>query len=184
MPRFSINFSGAITDRESLLNGSRTYRIEAEDQPNAGWRLAMSFRWPVESEAVDEGDLTLVDPVGAELYGTLSGGTAAEITDQDGTAEAGQIDLQFDVTGGEGGYAAATGLIRVHGTIAGEGGGTGGSFEGEPGEAALLTVDLDVQGEYEGQVWQHPPTENIPTGTPQRYQEPGGGAAPPRAPAP
>ncbi len=152
MAHTSINLTGALTDRESLVNGSRTYRVEGEDNSGAGWRLVMSFRWPVQSEAVDEGDVTVVDPAGGELYGTLSDGTAAELTDQDGEVEAARIDLQFDVTGGDGSYASASGRIHVTGTIAGQGGGTGGSFEGEPGEASMLTADLDIEGAETGMV--------------------------------
>ncbi len=168
----TINFAGAVTDRQSFLDGGRLFTIEAEEQPSAGWRLAMTFRWPVTSEAVDEGELTLVDPIGAELYATLTGGTAAEITDEEGNVGAGQIDLTFDVTGGEGGYAEATGTVSVTGTIAGEGEGTGGSMEGEPGEGALLTAQLAVEGEDPARVWRAAPTEDIPTGTPERFQEP------------
>ena len=172
MPHVTINFSGAVTDRQSFLDGGRTSAIEAEDQPSAGWRMGLNLRWPVETEEVNEGDLTLVDPLGAELYATLTAGTVAEITDEEGNADAAQIDLRFEVTGGDGGYAGAAGAVHVTGTLAGQGAGTGGSFEGEAGEVALLTAEIAVEGA--GEVWQHPPTENIPTGTPQRYQEPGG----------
>ena len=172
MPQVTVNFSGAVTDRQGFLDGARVFRIEAEDQPSTGWRLALSFRWPVETESVDEGEITMTDPLGGEFFGTLAEGSAAEITDEDGVPAAAQLDLRFEVTGGEGGYSDASGAVRVNGTLAGQGSGTGGSFEGDPGEAALLTAEIAV--ESEGVTWDRSPTENIPTGTPQRYQEPRG----------
>lgn len=171
MQHQSINFAGVVVDRQSFLDGARTFTIEAESQPATGWRLTLSFHWDVEGEAVDEGDLTLVDPIGAELYATLTRGTAAEITDAEGDVGAAQLDLTFDVTGGEGGYVSAAGAVSVTGTLAGQGSGTGGSMEGAPLEVAQITVQIDVDGEQRGAVWQAPPEANIPTGTPRRYQE-------------
>lgn len=171
MEPLTINFAGVIADHQRFLDGARSYTIEAENQPATGWRMALSFRWDVEDDAVDEGDLTLVDPVGAELYGTLTAGTAAEITDAGGDANAAQLDLTFEVTGGEGGYASAAGTVSVTGTIAGEGPGTGGSFEGE---GALLTARISVSGAEEGRVWGRAPEADIPTGTPRRDGEPRG----------
>lgn len=174
MRHLSINFTGVVTDRESLLNGRRNWVIEGEQQPSSGWRLSLSFQWPVQTEHVDEGDLTLIDPVDAELYAALTGGRASEVTDEEGNVNAGNIDLAFEVTGGEGGYADATGTARVTGTIAGEGPGSGGSYASEDGRGVILTVELAIEGEDDARVWDHAPTENIPTGTPQRFQEPRG----------
>ena len=176
MPNLTVHFDGAVVDRQSFLDGARTFTIEAEDKPSTGWRMNLSFHWDVEHESVDEGDLALVDPVGAELFAALAEGSAAEITDAEGNAGAAQIDLRFQVSGGEGGYVGATGTVRITGTLAGQGAGTGGSFEGEPGEAAMLTAEIAVEGGESGAVWEQRPAENIPTGTPQRYQEPGGPA--------
>ena len=170
----SVNFSGVISERQSFLDGARTLTIDAEDQSSLGWRLSFSFRRPRGTEAVDEGELALVDPLGAELIGTLNSGTAAEATDEDGVVEAEQLDLLFDVTYGEGGYAAASGTLRVTGTIAGQGSGTGGSFEGAAGEGIMLTVEMDVSGA--GAVWQAPSEQEIPTGVPRRDQQPDGDA--------
>jgi hypothetical protein len=166
-----INFAGVIADRQSFLDGARSFTIEAEDRPAIGWRMTLSFRWSPEEdgERVEEGDLTLTDPRGNELYGSLSRGTAAEITDEEGGVAATHLDLTFVVTGGEGAYAAATGTVAVSGTIAGEGPGTGGSLEGE---GALLTARLAIAGEDAAAAWEYPPTEDIPSGPARRYQEP------------
>lgn len=158
MLRESVNFAGAIADRQGYLDGARVYTIEGEGQPATGWRLALTVRWPIASERVEEGDLSLVEPGGAELTASLVTGAAAEITDEDGNVNAARLDLRFEVTGGEGGFAGATGTVRVHGTVAGEGEGTGGSFEGE---GILLTAELDITGE--GDVWRHPPERRIPS---------------------
>ncbi|MFN8559840.1 MAG: hypothetical protein U0531_21650 [Dehalococcoidia bacterium] len=159
MAQFSLNFSGVIVDRQSFLDGARSFVIEAEDQPALGWRLTLSFRWPVEEGgAVDEGDITLVDPSGAELYAAVRDGQADEITNEDGDVGAARFDLRAEVTGGEGGLARASGHIGVEGTIAGQGSGAGGSYEGE---GVILTATIDVDGA--DALWSLPPTEDIPT---------------------
>ncbi|MBI2761653.1 MAG: hypothetical protein HYX51_09540 [Chloroflexi bacterium] len=168
--QLTVNFAAAIVEQETLLNGARIYTLEGEDQPSTGRRLNLTFRWPVQSQSVDEGDITLADPTGAVINGVLVEGTAEEITDADGSVNAARIDLRFEVNGGDGTYASAEGSVRVSGTIAGEGAGTGGAYEGE---GALLTADLVLEGVDET-AWQHPPERNIPTGTPRRYHEPGG----------
>jgi hypothetical protein len=168
--QLAINFAAVIVEQETMLNGARTYTMEGEDQPSAGWRLTLTFRWPVQSESVDEGDLTLTDPTGAVISGGLAEGTAEEITDADGSVNAARIDLHFEFSGGDGAYASATGSARVSGTLAGQGEGTGGTYEGE---GALLTAEIALDGVEEA-AWQHPPEQSIPTGTPQRYKEPGG----------
>lgn len=160
------NFTAVIADRQSFLDGGRQFTMEGEDQPPTGWRVMLSFRWPVQSEAVTEGDLTLVEPRGAALQGSLSAGRASEITDEEGNVNAGQFDFTFDVTGGEGGFQRATGTVHVTGTLAGQGEGTGGSFEGE---GVLLTVEYTIEG-AEG-IWDAPPELIVPTGAPDRIVE-------------
>jgi hypothetical protein len=171
MQPLTIPFAGVITDRQSFLDGARVFTIEAEDQPSTGRRLTFSFRWPINREAVEEGDLSYLDASGAELFASLADGTAAEITDEHGEVNAGEIDLHFDVTGGEGSLANATGRASVTGTIAGQGAGTGGSFEGE---GVLLTLQLSLSGVSDDALTAAPEA-HIPTGSPRRYQEPGGG---------
>jgi hypothetical protein len=141
--RLTITFAGAIADQQRFLDGARVYTVEAEDQPATGWRLSLALRRPMVTERVEEGDLTLVEPGGGELSATLVEGTAAEIADEDGVVNAARIDLRFEVSGGEGGFAGAAGSVRVHGTISGEGEGAGVTYEGE---GALLTADLEVEG--------------------------------------
>jgi hypothetical protein len=143
MQALNVTFVGAIVERQSFLDGSRVFTIEGEDQPSLGWRVSLTFRWPVAAEDVDEGDLTLVLPDGGEIYGSLTGGTAAEVTDELGETNAARFELDFGVTGGDGPYARVSGRLHVRGTIAGEGAGTAGSFEGE---GVLLTVEMWLEG--------------------------------------
>jgi hypothetical protein len=161
MQALSVNFAGVIVDRQSFLDGSRVFTIEAEDRPSQGWRLMLTFRWPVVSEDVDEGDLTLVVPDGGEIYGTLAGGTATEITNEVEESTAARFDLDFAVSGGDGPYEQVSGRLRVTGTIAGEGVGTGGSLEGE---GALITVEMWLEGAPD--LSRFRPTAAIPTGQP------------------
>lgn len=161
MQALSVNFTGVIVDRQSFLDGSRVFTIDAEGQPSLGWRLTLTFRWPVVSEDVDEGDLTLFVPDGGEIYGTLAGGTAAEITDEMGESAAARFDLDFAVSGGDGLYEQASGRLWVTGTITGEGTGTGGSLEGE---GVLMTVEMWLEGVPD--LSRFRPTATIPTGQP------------------
>jgi hypothetical protein len=160
MPRVTINFAGIIAARGGSVAVGQTLALTAESQPSTGWRLELQCRWGHPPETVTEGRLSLTDPSGAVVEGRLERGTIARVTDGDGITQAEQLDLQVAVTGGVGGYAEAHGTIHLTGTIAGEGSGTGGSLEGEDG--VLLTAELDV--EATGEVWEHPPTEPIPTG--------------------
>lgn len=139
----SINFAGVITDRQSFLDTAREWTIEGDDQPPTGRRLLLSVRWTAASDRAEEGDLTLVDPPAGELYATLTSGTVVEVTDQDGEVAAAQLDLTFEVTGGDGSFAGVTGSVTLTGTIAGDGEGSGGSFEGG---GALLTLRLSLEG--------------------------------------
>lgn len=159
MQALSINFAGVVVERQSFLDGSRVFTIEGADQPALGWRVSLTFRWPVASEAVDEGDLTLVLPDGGEIYGSLSGGTAAEITDEMGEANAARFDLDFTVTGGEGAYDLASGRLRMTGTIAGEGAASDGALEGE---GVLMTVDMWLEGTPDLSRFRPAPTEREP----------------------
>lgn len=166
MQPISINFAAIIADRQSFLDGARSFTLDGEDQPSTGRRLSMSIRWPVQGEEVDEGDLTIIEGTGDELYGTLSGGRASEVTDQDGNVGAANLDLLFDITGGEGQFSGATGTVRLAGTIAGEGDAAGGTYSGE---GAILTAEISMAGSAAAP---HKPTQAIPTGTPVTYQEP------------
>jgi hypothetical protein len=159
MVHLSINVAAVITDRQSFLDGARLYTIEGEAQPATGWRMSLSLRWPMATERIEEADLALIEPGGAELSAALASGTAEEITDEDGVVGAVRLDLRFEARGGTAGFTDASGSVHVRGTIAGEGEATGGTFEGE---GALLTVDLDIQGE--SGVWSRSPAQRIPTG--------------------
>lgn len=156
-----INFAAVIVERQGYLDGGRLFVLEGEDQPAQGWRLSFSMRWPVATERVEEGDVTLSTPVGDELYGSLRAGTAAEITDEDGVVGAARLDLLYDVTGSEGAFGDAGGTVQLTGTLAGEGAGSGGSFAGE---GALLTVRLELAGAPDLGAYQ--PATHVPPGAP------------------
>jgi hypothetical protein len=161
MQTLSVDFAGLIVDRQSFLDGSRIFTIEGEDQPSVGWRLSLTFRWPVASEDVDEGDLTLVLPDGGEIYGSLIGGRAAEITEELGDTNAARFDLDFGVTGGDGPYERVSGRLHVTGAIAG--GGVGADIP-LADEGVLLTVEMWLEGAPD--LSRFRPTAEIPTGQP------------------
>jgi hypothetical protein len=181
MQALSVNFVGAIVERQSFLDGSRVFTIEGEDQPSVGWRVSFTFRWPVATEDVDEGDLTLVLPDNGEIYGSLTGGTAAEVTDELGETNAARFELDFGVTGGDGPYERVSGRLRVTGTIAGEEAGTDTPLEGE---GVLLTVEMWLEGAPD--LSRFLSTAAIPTGRPAPgadtagRQQPGSSAGEPQ----
>ena len=118
-----LDFEGAVVDEQAYLDGTREYTIDAEGPPGtaAPWRLTLSFRWPKESDApLEEGDLTLADPDGSELYAALRGGTAESAFDEETEAASVRFDLTFEIGSGEGTYAGSSGDARVLGTLLGE----------------------------------------------------------------
>ena len=118
----TLEFAGAVVDEQAYLDGTREYAIEAESEGSADaaapWRLTLTFRWPKEEDAaLEEGDLTLIDPTGSDLYAALRAGTAASVFDEETGAEAVQLDLRFEVNSGEGSLAAGSGVVHLAGTL-------------------------------------------------------------------
>jgi len=119
----SLDLAGEIVDQQAFLDGTREYTLEAETAPagdeEGPWRLTLSFRWLKEiDESIEEGDLSLLDPRGSALYGTLVEGSAETVFDEDTADEAVLIDLTLEARSGEGKYAGWSGTIRVGGRLA------------------------------------------------------------------
>jgi hypothetical protein len=117
-----LEFVGEIVDQQAFLDGTREYAIEAETASDGGapWRLTLSFRWPKEMDAaLEEGDLSLADPEGSAVYGTLRDGSAEAVFDEDTADELVRIDLCFEVRSGEGAYAEQRSSVRAEGTLVG-----------------------------------------------------------------
>jgi hypothetical protein len=117
---FALSFEAEVVDEQTLLNGTRYVSIEGASESDAGsWTLALNFAEPKESgAALDEGDLVLSGPEGSIVAGLESGETAI-VMDDSGEDEQRRLDLSLAVTDGEGGYAGATGEVRLCGVLVG-----------------------------------------------------------------
>ena len=114
-------FAGVITDQQTFLDGTREFALAAATEDGSNWQLTLTFRWPKDAAGgPDEGDLTLVDASGGELFATLATGVARESTDDDLGADLIRIDLSFTVASAEGTLAGSPGAVRVTGTLIGD----------------------------------------------------------------
>ena len=129
-----VRFEGQVIDRQTLLDGTREFSIDAAGGPEDGghgWQATLTFRWPKEAvDALDEGDLSLTAPGGSSLYGTLRGGTADDVYDEDTASEVIRLALDFEVRSGDGAFAGSGGSARVSGDLL--------------GDHVLLTVSIEV----------------------------------------
>lgn len=120
--RFELD--GEIVDRQTFLDGTREFTIEAQSAPEPGeavWLTTLSFRWLAEIDAsIEEGDLSLTGPDGDGVYAAITEGEAESVFDEDIADEVTMLSLRGEVRSGEGQYAAWRGTIRVTGRIAGE----------------------------------------------------------------
>jgi hypothetical protein len=118
----SLQLEGEVIDRQTYLDGTREFNLEATGGPDAEgpWRLTLSFRWPKEAAGPDEGDLSLTDPPGSALYGTLSEGAAEDVYDEDTASDVLHLSLDFEIRSGEDAFAGWTGRAHVAGRVSGE----------------------------------------------------------------
>jgi hypothetical protein len=104
---------GDVVDRQELLNGQTTVTLDGHSSDGA-WSASALISWNLGLERRDpEGDLTLSNRDGGEIYTSLTGvdELAAEATPD---AEE-RLRLTFDVDGGAGPLDGAQG--RVEGQI-------------------------------------------------------------------
>ena len=116
--RLDIQFRGDVVERQELLNGTETVTIDGSSVDSAsgdGWTIVCSFSWNLGIlEHPSEGDLTLSDGMGNELFCSLAT-TRVRETDL-GHA----FDLGFEIDGGAGRFADAAGEVALAGTLTGD----------------------------------------------------------------
>jgi hypothetical protein len=113
-----IEFSGDVVERQELLNGTQTITIEGASA-DGKWTLVGSLSW--NRGLVDfsgEGDLTLVCDGGDEMYGTPVRVLVEDADDDDDVDH--HMQIQYEIDGGTGVYAAASGTARAEALLAGE----------------------------------------------------------------
>ncbi len=115
-----IDISGDVVEWQDLLNGTCIATLEGAS-PDGQWTLSGSVSWNSRSgsQAV-EGDITLTQGDGAELFGTLTDGEVAEVGEQDAIDAGYAMRLQYEIDGGSGEFASATGTAAGQGSLSRE----------------------------------------------------------------
>jgi hypothetical protein len=109
-----VEISGDIVDRQELLNGTRSVDLEGTSD-DGSWRLSGSFSWNLGLlDFAGEGDVTLVDRDGDEIFGTLRNARVEESTLDTGGQ---RFDLEYEIDGGSGLFSAARGSARARGSL-------------------------------------------------------------------
>ena len=109
-----ITFQGDVVERSELLNGTESVTLEGATADGL-WTLSGSISWNL--GLVDypgEGDLVLARDDGSELYASL---TTVRVSEHDGTEA---FEAEYEVDGGAGAWAGASGRITASGAISGE----------------------------------------------------------------
>jgi hypothetical protein len=111
-----IEITGEIVERQELLDGTQTVTLEGAD--GAGeWTLAGGLSWNVGLvDYAGEGDITLSRADGAEIFGTLVRSIVTEVADTEDADHA--FRLTYDIDGGAGEFADASGTASAEGTLA------------------------------------------------------------------
>lgn len=113
-----IEITGEIVERQELLNGTQSVTLEGADAAGE-WTLVGALSWNLGLvDYAGEGDLTLSRADGAEIFGTLTMARVSERADADEVDHVFRIDYEID--GGSGAFAGATGTAEADGTLGGD----------------------------------------------------------------
>jgi hypothetical protein len=112
----SIEIVGDVVERQELLNGNQTVAFEGASADGA-WMLSGTLTWNRGLEAgAEEGDLTLANGPD-EVFCSL---TTASIQPAEDVGAAYRIAAEYDIDGGAGRFAAASGRLSLHATLEGD----------------------------------------------------------------
>lgn len=118
MEAIEVDIAGDVVERQELLNGMQILTLEGASEDGA-WTLVGGLSWNIGLRALPpEGDITLSHDGGDELFGTLASGEVREAEAADEADYA--LALEYDVDGGEGAYAGASGRLRIAGVLFGD----------------------------------------------------------------
>lgn len=117
--QIEIEAAGEIAERQELLNGTETVSLEGESA-DGSWALSGLVTWNIGLVSnTGEGDITLTNDDGSELFGTLVRGDVSEIAAGDAGSDGGHaMRLEYEIDGGSGDFEAATGTCTALGTLA------------------------------------------------------------------
>ncbi len=114
-----IVISGEVVERVELLNGTETVSLDGESDDGV-WVMSGLVAWNIGLvSSAGEGDITLARDDGAEIFGSLLRGEVVE----SGATDAGdladhEMRLEYEIDGGTGVFASATGRCTASGTLA------------------------------------------------------------------
>lgn len=117
-----IEFAGEIVERQELLNGTETVSLEGQSD-DGRWTMSGLLTWNIGLVSnAGEGDITLARDDGAEVFATVMRGDVSETTPgDDGDAADHAFRVEYEIDGGSGAFASASGTCDASGGLAGAG---------------------------------------------------------------
>ena len=110
-----LQIEGDVVERQELLNGTQILTLEgAADAGGERWTLSGLLSWNRGLKDTIEGDITMARSDGAEVFATLARGSVAELTDGSGASH---FSLEYEIDGGTGAFAEASGAIDADGFL-------------------------------------------------------------------
>jgi hypothetical protein len=108
-----LKVSGDVVERQELLNGTQIVTFEGQSV-DGRWEISGLVTWSMRSSQATEGDITLARDDGAEVFATLTEGA---VSDEGEGSGAHRFALAYEIDGGAGAFADASGALRASGTI-------------------------------------------------------------------
>ena len=114
-----IVISGEVVERVELLNGTETVTLDGESDDGV-WVMSGLVAWNIGLvSSAGEGDITLTRDDGSEIFGSLLRGEVVEAETMDSVDLVDHtMRLEYDIDGGTGAFASATGHCTASGTLA------------------------------------------------------------------
>jgi hypothetical protein len=114
-----IEITGDVVEWQELLNGTQIVTLEGVSAD--GWTLSGSVSWNIrDASAAGEGDITLTGDDGAELFGSLARARVSEIGEREVEEADRSMHLEYEIDGGGGAFASASGSARAEGWLSAE----------------------------------------------------------------
>jgi hypothetical protein len=116
----TIEIAGDVVEWQELLNGTQVLSLEGVSADGA-WALSGSLSWNIGlRESSGEGDLTLSRADGAEIFATLTRADVHDVGEREIEDADHTMRLEYEIDGGEGEFASATGAATADGVLSGD----------------------------------------------------------------
>lgn len=107
--------SGDVVERQELLNGTQIVTLEGRSA-DGKWEMTGLLAWSMRSGEALEGDITLSEQGGAEIFATLVSGAVADAGEGSGAHD---FRLDYEIDGGSAAFSEASGSIVGMGAVEG-----------------------------------------------------------------